>query len=158
MLTTKELTEVRDHLRKAMNPIFLFDNDVDGLTAFLILQRYIGRGRGVAFKSMDMVRRRINELNPDYIFVLDKPRIEKEFLEIVEEVGLPVVYIDHHSIPKPNLENYYNTYHSSGFSEPTSYLCYNITKRKEDEWLALLGCIADSYLPEFLFPSNPPPV
>jgi len=150
MLTDKEVLEIKEHLEKAANPLFFFDNDVDGLSAFLILQRYIGRGRGVVLKSMEVAKRRIDELKPDYIFVLDKARIEDEFLEMVKEAGVPAVYIDHHAVPKMEVENYYNTYHSSGESEPTSYLCYKIAGGKEDEWLAVLGGIADSYLPDFI--------
>ena len=48
MLTQKQIKEIREHLDKAQNPLFFFDNDVDGLTSFLILQRYIGSGRGIA--------------------------------------------------------------------------------------------------------------
>ena len=51
MLTLKQITEIREHLEKAQNPLFLFDNDNDGLTSFLILQRFIGRGKGIAIKT-----------------------------------------------------------------------------------------------------------
>jgi len=47
----KQVAEVREHLEKAQNPVFFFDNDPDGLCSFLLLQRYIGRGRGVVIKS-----------------------------------------------------------------------------------------------------------
>ena len=44
MLTKKQINEIREHLEKAQNPLFFFDNDPDGLCSFLLLQRYIGRG------------------------------------------------------------------------------------------------------------------
>ena len=51
MLTQKQIDEVREHLDKAQNPLFFFDNDNDGLTSFLLLRRFIDRGKGVAVKG-----------------------------------------------------------------------------------------------------------
>ena len=51
MLNKKELDEIKENLEMSQNPLFFFDNDVDGLCSFLILRRSIGRGRGVAIKS-----------------------------------------------------------------------------------------------------------
>lgn len=34
-------------------------------------------------------------------------------------------------------------------SEPVTYICYNITKRKEDMWIAIAGCISDNLVPDF---------
>ena len=48
MLSEKQVKEIREHLEKAQNPLFFFDNDQDGLCSFLLLQRYIGRGKGIA--------------------------------------------------------------------------------------------------------------
>ncbi len=33
--------------------------------------------------------------------------------------------------------------------EPVTYWCYKVSNRKEDIWLAIIGCIADHFLPEF---------
>lgn len=51
MLTNEQINEIREHLENARNPVFFFDNDPDGLCSFLLLQRFIGRGRGVAIKT-----------------------------------------------------------------------------------------------------------
>ena len=51
MLTQEQIAEIREHLEKAQNPVFFFDNDIDGLMSFVILRRYLGRGKGVAIKS-----------------------------------------------------------------------------------------------------------
>ena len=87
MLTLKQIKEIWEHLEKAQNPLFFFDNDNDGLTSFLLLQRYIGRGKGIAIKSFPDLEatyyRRVLELKPDYIFILDKHSVSKEFLEKV---------------------------------------------------------------------------
>ena len=73
MLTEKQVKEIHEHLEKAQNPIFFFDNDPDGLCSFLLLQRYIERGKGVAIKSFPSLDasycRKVEELNADYVFI-----------------------------------------------------------------------------------------
>lgn len=154
MLTKKQITEIREHLEKAQNPLFFFDIDVDGLSSFLLLQRYIGRGRGVVIRGSASLGksyfRKVRELKPDYIFVLDKPVVDDEFIELAKQENLPLVVIDHHNVPAINIENYYNTYHTSKKNEPVAYLCYKIAQKKQDLWLAVAGCIGDCYLPDFL--------
>jgi single-stranded DNA-specific DHH superfamily exonuclease len=153
MLTNEQLKEIREHLENAKNPIFFFDNDVDGLCSFLILQRYIGRGKGVAIRGHSNLSKsffkRVEELKADYIFVLDRAVFEQGFIDLANEANIPIVGIDHHDIPKPNIEHYYNTFEVSKKTEPTAYLCYKATERKEDMWLAVLGSIADCFIPEF---------
>ena len=36
MLKENQIQEIRDHLNKAQNPVFFFDNDVDGCFAAII--------------------------------------------------------------------------------------------------------------------------
>lgn len=155
MLSEMQLQEIREHLEKAQNPIFFFDNDVDGLCSFLILRRAIGRGRGVVIKSFPELnsgyKRKVDELKPDYVFILDKPLVAKEFLVEIRKENIPVVWIDHHDVAPPEQMAgvyYYNTI-SSGSAEPTTYLCYSAMKREEDLWLAVIGCISDGYFPDF---------
>jgi single-stranded DNA-specific DHH superfamily exonuclease len=156
MLTKEQLQEIREHLEKARNPVFFFDNDVDGLCSFLLLQRFIGRGKGIPIKSYPGLEKtyfkRVEELGADYIFVLDKPVVDLGFIELVKQANLPLVVIDHHAseLDKEGVEFFYNTYETSKQIEPTSYLCYKVAGKKEEQWLALLGCIADCYLPDFL--------
>jgi len=155
MLTEKQLIEIREHLEKAQNPIFFFDNDNDGLTSFLQLRRFIGRGKGIPIRSFPDLNadyhRRVKELNSDYVFILDKPLVSNEFLEQVHEDNIPIVWIDHHDVEPPKQEwvNYYNPFHNDKTSEPVSYLCYKITRKKEDIWIATIGCISDALVPDF---------
>lgn len=157
MLTTHQIEEIREHLSKAQNPIFLFDNDQDGLCSFLLLQRYIGRGKGFPIKGAPSLTgdyfRKVEEFNSDYIFVLDKPEISEEFFEKVEKVNIPIVWIDHHDIDKekiPSFVNYYNPlFEKEKTNEPTTLICYQISQRKEDIWLGILGCISDNFVPNF---------
>lgn len=158
MLTKKQVLEIREHLEKAQNPIFFFDNDPDGLCSFLLLRRFLGRGKGVAIKSFPGMNadyfRKVNELNGDYIFILDKPVVSEEFFNEVKNFNIPVVWIDHHKTDQtivPKFVHYYNSAltKTKKKNEPVTYLCYKITEKKEDMWLAVIGCIADRFIPEF---------
>lgn len=64
-----------------------------------------------------------------------------------------MVWIDHHEIPKGKISEYINYYNpllgEEKTNEPVTYLCYKITKRKEDLWLAIIGCISDNLVPDF---------
>ena len=159
MLTQKQSDEIKGHLEMAQNPIFFFDNDQDGLCSFLLLQRFLGRGKGVAAKSFpDLTQeyfRKVKELGADYIFILDKPLVSNAFLEEAHKVNIPVVWIDHHKINKaaiPDFVNYYNpSFNKNQSSEPVTALCYEITKckGKDDMWIAAVGCISDGFVPDF---------
>ncbi len=157
MLSQKQLSELRVILQQSQNPLFFFDNDVDGLASFLLLRRFIERGKGVAIKSFPALSstysRKIYELKPDMIFVLDKPLIEKSFIQAAEEKNLPLIWIDHHE-PQESKESKYAQYFNpllgkKKSNEPVTYWCYKITEKKDDEWIAMLGCIADWYIPDF---------
>jgi len=37
-------------------------------------------------------------LNADCVFVLDKPVLSKEFVEEIDKIGLPLIWIDHHDL------------------------------------------------------------
>ena len=158
MLTREQVKKVKEHLEKAQNPVFFFDNDQDGLCSFLLLQRYIGRGKGVAIKSFPSMIpeyfRKVNELNADYIFILDKPLVSESFFDEARKVNIPIVWIDHHKIDwksaVPEFVDYYNPLlNKKKSNEPVTALCYQISKKKEDMWLAMIGCISDDFVPSF---------
>ena len=114
MLSKKQLDEARRLLESAHNPVFFFDNDTDGLCSFLLLQRFLGKGKGVPIKTPELGVEyfpRIREFDSDFVFILDKPLVSDEFLKEVLEHNLPIVWIDHHKIDGdkiPNFVNYYN--------------------------------------------------
>lgn len=162
MLTEEQIDEIRGHLEKARNPIFYYDNDVDGLCSFILLRKFIGRGHGVAIRSYPGLNadyaRKASELKADYVFVLDKPILDRGFVEAIDLLGLPFVWIDHHEVQVGKFEKEFGNFHvynpvrnkgKNKSSEPTTYLCYNIVKRKEDMWIAVAGCVSDRYLPNF---------
>jgi len=72
--------------------------------------------------------RKILELKPDYVFILDKPSVSKEFIAKIKKDYLPIVWIDHHQVDKPEDDyiSYYNPLFTDGKSEPVSYLSYKI--------------------------------
>jgi oligoribonuclease NrnB/cAMP/cGMP phosphodiesterase (DHH superfamily) len=153
MLTKKQINEVRDFLEKSQNPVFLFDNDTDGLCAFLLLQRFSGKGKGVPMKSSEGKEclRKIEEFNSDCVFILDRAVVSESFLEELNKINLPVIWIDHHAIEGeiPEFVNYYNPAFDKTEIRPTTYLCYQVSGKKEDLWLALIGNVSDKFLPEF---------
>ena len=154
MISQAQLQEIRERLEASQNPLFFFDNDVDGLCTFLILRRAIDRGRGVVIKSFPDLKeqylKKVEELDPDAIFILDKAELSPKFAEVVEQRGIPMIWIDHHETktPKETIEKtaYYN---SLPEAEPTTYIAQKVFNRQEDLWLAIIGCIGDVYMPDF---------
>jgi len=162
MLTDKQIQEIREHLDKAQNPLFYYDNDADGLCSFLLLRRYLGRGKGVAIRSYPELHpsyaRKAEELKADYVFIMDKPVISAGFVEEINKLSLPIVWLDHHDIQTEDFSKKYDLFHTFNPAlnegkdksfEPVSYLAYKISTRKEDYWISLMGCVADHYLPDF---------
>ncbi len=157
MLTKKQVEEIREHLQHANEPLFLFDNDPDGLSSFLLLQKYVKKGKGFPIKSFPDLNetyfRKVQELNPDYVFILDKPLVSKDFFERVHEVHIPIVWIDHHDMDKnkiPNYVHYYNPlFNRKKTDEPVTALCYQINPDKNLDWLATVGCVSDRFYPKY---------
>ncbi|MBM3232065.1 hypothetical protein FJZ21_01660 [Candidatus Pacearchaeota archaeon] len=156
MLSKKQLSEIREHLDKSQNPVFLYDNDVDGLSSYILLRKFTGRGKGVAVKSHPNIdvnyAKRVQELGGDYVFVLDRHSLGRDFVKEIEMLQIPIVWIDHHDVSNEDfdysmLHRYNPMKNKRKTSEPTTYLCYSATKRPEDIWFVMIGCIADHYLP-----------
>ncbi len=157
MLLEKQILEIREHLERAKSPLFFYDNDVDGFCSYVLLRKFIDRGKGIAVRSHPDIdedyAKKAQELGADYIFVLDRPILGEKFVEEIRKLQLPIVWIDHHDVYKN--EKYENVFlynprvHGEYNNEPTSYWSYLASNRKEDMWISLIGCIADHYLPEF---------
>src|SRR3989339_1219520 len=160
MLSQEQIQEIRELLNRSQNPLFFFDNDLDGLTSFLLLRRFSGKGKGVAIKSFPELNqtysRKLTELNPDYVFILDKPLVAEDFIKECIEKNIIVVWIDHH--PRPFKEDhpiyknvqYFNPLlNEKPTNEPVSYWSYKIANKKEDKWISMLGCISDWFIPDF---------
>jgi single-stranded DNA-specific DHH superfamily exonuclease len=155
MLSHEQIDEIRTTIEKSQNPLFFFDNDLDGLASFMLFLRHLGRGKGVAAKSYPDLNiayaRKIDEFKPDLIVILDKPLVSDEFFNYAKLHNIPVMWIDHHPLSQ-KIEGiaYYNPiYGKPSTNEPVSYWIWRILKRrKEDMWLAMIGTISDWFVPD----------
>lgn len=157
MLSKVKLNELKEHLNKAQNPLFFYDNDADGLCSFILFRKFLNRGKGVAVRSYPELNenyaKRAEELNADYVFVLDKPVLSRDFVNAIDKMQLPLVWIDHHSVQGEDFSTFPNVHKfnslDDGVGEPVTYIAHKVCNRKEDLWVAMMGCIADHFLPDF---------
>ena len=149
MLTPKHLQQIKEELDNCQNPLFFFDDDPDGLCAFLLLYRYKKEGHGFVVKTHPKLDARcapkIESYDADKVFVLDVANLEQDFIDASK---VPVIWIDHHGPYERNNVRYFNPRLSKKDANiPTTYLCYSVVK--QDLWIAMAGCIADYYMPDF---------
>lgn len=161
MLTEKEILELRDALRTSKRPIIFFDDDTDGLSSFLLFYHYAKNYaedvRGIIVKSSPMLKdeiysRRIEEYQPDKVFVLDKPMMHQDF---IDKVKVPIYWLDHHPMQSNTKVHYFNPlrHKAKGFdpdNRPTTYWAFKVVEEPKDlMWIAMVGCIGDWFIPEF---------
>lgn len=151
MLKNKEIKEIQDALDNSQNPLFFYDDDPDGVCSFIILYRRNKEGKSIIVKSSPKLDMRffnkIEELNPDKIFILDKPMTEEEF---IEKAKRPVYWIDHHDYVEHTKAKYYNPRKNNPNAYiPTTRMAYQINPDKKIMWLAMVGCLGDYYIPDF---------
>lgn len=149
MIPEKKLEEIREYLKKTKKPLFLFDDDPDGLTSYLLLKKYCDKGKGIPLKSSPKIDERyihkINWFSPDYLFILDKPIISQDFVDLVEP---RIIWIDHHPVINVDGVKYYNPLiNDPKDNRPVSYWCYKTTK--QHMWIAICGIIGDWHIPDF---------
>ena len=147
MLPEKKLQEIKEELDSCKSPLFFYGRDADGLCSFLLLRKYKGDGVGVSVKGTldEMFLRRVDEVNPDKIFILDTPKLSQDF---VDNVKVPIVVIDHHK-QEEKLRGVkdFNTHNfKKGDDTPASTVCYNVVN--QNLWLAAVGTVADWHLTE----------
>jgi single-stranded DNA-specific DHH superfamily exonuclease len=138
-------------LRGAKNPLFFYDDDPDGLCSFLLLYKITTEGHGIVVKSKPFIDTsflpRVDEYHPDLIVILDVPIVEQEFLDAVH---VPVIWIDHHQPQEPVGVLYYNPRIKDLHAYiPTTRMAYQVNGNTRDMWIAMVGCLADYYLPDF---------
>ncbi len=150
MLPEKELQEIRDILSKASNPFYLFDDDGDGLCAYLLLKKHYKKGKGVAIKKagpLDLTYvKQIEEEKADLVVILDKAVVTQEF---IHAVPCKVLYIDHHPVQDLKHVLYFNPLmHDPKSYIPTSEIVYSVVK--DNIWIATVGCLFDYKIPYFI--------
>ena len=52
MLTEKEINEIREYLTNSNNPVYLFDDDGDGICSYLMLKKHFKKGKGIPIKVL----------------------------------------------------------------------------------------------------------
>ena len=150
MITDQEIADIRKEIKKSYNPIFFYDDDQDGLCAFLLLWRFAKKGDGYALRGqltedhIEMLERR----KVDLIVILDKPLLDQE---MIDKIQIPILHIDHHQplIREGKHYHYFNPrVENDEDNRPTSYWAYKIAE--ENMWIATVGIISDWFIPEFL--------
>lgn len=150
MIPKDKLEEIKEFLLNSQNPLFFFDEDPDGLCSYILLKKLIDRGKGIIVKGRPKLEsiylRKVKEYSPDFIFVLDKPLIDQEFLD---GVSVPVIWLDHHPLQENKGVRYYNPLqYSKDDIRPTSFWAYEITK--SSLMFAVAGCVADYFIPPYI--------
>jgi len=149
-LSKIQIKQLREHLDNCKKPLFFFDDDQDGLCSFLQLYRYKKEGKGIIVKTTPKLGsifvNKVEEYQPDKIFILDVAVVEQGFLD---EMKVPVVWIDHHGPFERDNVKYFNPRISNWEdNHPTSYMCHQIVE--SDIWIATVGCVADWFIPLFI--------
>jgi len=149
MLSQKEIQEIREELLHCKQPLFFFHDDPDGLSSFLLFYRYIKEGNGVIVKTYPdlgtVFLKKVQEYNPDKIFILDKALVSQEFLD---GVNCPVIWIDHHGPYERQRVKYFNPrIKDPNDNTPVSYICYKVVE--QDLWIAMVGVVGDWQMPIF---------
>lgn len=145
----KIIKGIREELINCKRPLFFFHDDPDGLASFLLLYRFIREGKGVIVKSKPLIDMKflskVEEYEPDKIFVLDIAEMEQDFIDAVK---VPIVWVDHHNLVDRDKVKYFNPKQEDPKSVvPVTYLCYKAVE--QDTWLGMVGCVGDWYLPDF---------
>ncbi len=136
------LKQIKTYLENSTNPLIFFDDDADGLASFLLIHKYLDRGKGIPVKHNildDSYLKSVDYYAPDLILVLDKHAISQDF---IDKVNVPILWIDHHPVEDIKGVKHFNPrYLDPKDKRCTSYWCYEIVK--ENLWIAMVGIVAD---------------
>ncbi len=148
-ITPTDIKKLQAELDSCQRPLFLYDDDADGLCSFLLLYRYKKEGVGVVVKRSQLdlyFKEKVASYGADKVFILDVPKVEENF---VTSVNVPVIWVDHHAVKDLPLHLYINPrLKDPDAYVPVSAICYEVVK--QDAWIGAIGCVADAYLPDFI--------
>ncbi len=135
--------KIREELDMCKKPLFLYHDDADGLSSFLLLYRYKKEGQGFIVKQTPVIDerflRKVEEYQPDKIFIVDIARVEDSF---TDNVHVPIIWIDHHGPYDAGKTKYFNPrLKDPSLNLPASYLCYKVVE--QDLWVAMTGIVGD---------------
>ena len=140
-------------MKTAKNPLFLYDSDADGLCSFLFYYiGFIGKGKGIRVTNTSKIDEqfvlKVQEINPDKIFVLDIPQIDQQF---VDAVKCSIFWIDHHLPQDIKKVHYFNPRIKNPEAYvPTTRMAYQVSQNPDDLWIAAAGCLADWNMPDLI--------
>ena len=144
MLSKNQYKQIKEELDYSKKPLFLFDDDPDGFSAFLLLYRYKKEGKGIPVKAKPMIDRRflknVEDYDPDKIFVLDVPMIDESF---TENVKVPIIWIDHHGPYETHGTIRYFNPRIKNKKDNFSTTCNAYMAVKQDLWIAMVGMVGD---------------
>ena len=156
-IPSDQLEAFREALDRAARPLFFFDGDADGLTAFTLLYKYKKEGRGVMISGRPQLNedflRKYEAYQPDVVFILDTAQVTQEF---IDGVRCPIYWLDHHepqqgSLQLPKRVHYLNPrLENPDDGRPTAFWAYQIARQEENIWIAMVGIIGDYFFDEFL--------
>jgi nanoRNase/pAp phosphatase (c-di-AMP/oligoRNAs hydrolase) len=160
MLTESEISEIMEEMKSTKRPLIFFDDDTDGLCSFLIFYKFmkphVDDIKGMPIKDSHELKseiflRKIEEFQPDKVFILDKPLVSQDFLD---KIKVRTIWLDHHPLVERNNVKYYNPlkHKHPDFvpdNRPTTYWAYKIVNDPGYMWIAMIGCTADWHVPEF---------
>ena len=145
MLTKTQLDEIKNELDNCSNPVFLYDNDADGLCSFLLFYKYKGEGKGFRHPKNitdEIEMENIKRMGPDKVFILDVPasKITQDF---IDGLKVPVIHVEHHITENKlkKIKTFNPTIKKKSDNPPTSSICYNVVK--ENLWIAAIGTVSD---------------
>jgi len=148
MLSKTQLKEIKEELDNCSNPVFLYDNDTDGVTSFLLFYKYKKAGHGYRHQKHmtdEIELGNIKRMNPDKLFILDVPagKITQDF---IDGLKIPVIHVEHHLTDNKlkGVKTFNPTIKNKKDDTPTSTLCYNVVK--QNLWLCAAGTIADWHI------------
>ncbi|MFQ5474558.1 MAG: bifunctional oligoribonuclease/PAP phosphatase NrnA [Candidatus Nanoarchaeia archaeon] len=142
-LNKADYRKIRQELDECSRPLYFFGDDADGLTSFLLLYKYKQEGTGVVVKAAPNLDERfikkIEEYQPDKVFILDVPIVDQEFIDACR---CPVIWIDHHPPVKRNKVLCFNPRNRDmNDNSATSEMCYHVVK--DFLWVAAIGIVGD---------------
>jgi len=152
MIPDEQLQRLRKELESSEKPLFFFDDDPDGLCSFLLFYRLINKGKGVVIKSTPQLSeeffQKVEEFLPDKVFILDKPMVSQKMLDLIHNLNIKTIWLDHHPVQQRELVEYFNPrIEDPQDNRPTSYWAYKIVQK--DLWIAMVGMLGDWFMPEF---------
>lgn len=150
MKETELISLIQTKLQQAEKPLFIIDDDPDGVCAYLLLKKYMKKGEFVLVKSAPIISEEflehVEKKEPDLIIILDIANVSEEFLKGANK---PIIWIDHHEPQQEHGAIYYNPRkYDDNIYVPTSECAWNIVQ--DHKWIAGIGIMEDWKIPPFI--------